>query len=193
MNRREKKHLLRKQKSVLRDLLSLKYRHSKSVALAILGEKKISIKPGMKIATFYPIKSEVNVNILVQKLKKKRCSFCMPSFKEDKMIFRQYTNKKNLVKSRFNILSPTINSPEIDPDIILIPLIAFDSVGNRIGYGKGNYDFAIANARLKGNNPYIVGIAFDIQETSYIQAEPNDIRMHAILTESRFCQFNNNI
>ncbi|MBY7648956.1 MAG: 5-formyltetrahydrofolate cyclo-ligase [Candidatus Liberibacter europaeus] len=189
MTPKEYKRLLRNKKIVLRNLLSPEYRHIRSVELSILGEKSIPLKQGMKIATFYPIKSEVNVTILVEKLKHKGCSFCLPSFKNEKMIFRQYTDPNNLVKTNFNILSPPLNYPEIDPDIILMPLIAFDSVGNRIGYGQGNYDSAIANARIKGKNPYLIGIAFDIQETSYIKTEPTDVRMHAILTESRFNQF----
>ncbi|WP_338064383.1 5-formyltetrahydrofolate cyclo-ligase [Candidatus Liberibacter solanacearum] len=175
---------------MIRNLLSTTYHHTRSVALATLGAKKIPLKNGMKIATFYPIQSEVNVKIFLEKIRNKGCSFCLPAIKGNKMIFRQYDDPKYLVKEKFGILSPPRHAQEINPDLILMPLVAFDSHGNRIGYGKGYYDHAIANARLEGENPYLVGIAFDVQETSYIKVESTDIRLHAILTESRFDQFN---
>ncbi|MBL0848942.1 MAG: 5-formyltetrahydrofolate cyclo-ligase [Candidatus Liberibacter ctenarytainae] len=193
MTPKEHKHLLRKKKIVLRNLLSPEYRLMKSTSLAIRGEKDIPFKMGMKIATFYPILSEVNVNLLVERIKKNGYVFCLPVIVNGKMVFRQYNHQEILVKAQFGTLSPPPSSPEIDPDLILMPLIAFDSNGNRIGYGKGHYDRAIADARLKRKDPYLVGIAFDIQETSNIKVEPTDIRLHAVLTENRFNQFNQSV
>ncbi|AKK20259.1 5-formyltetrahydrofolate cyclo-ligase [Candidatus Liberibacter africanus] len=189
MTLQEQKNLIRKEKKTMRDNLSYESRHEKSVALANIGAKEIPFKKGMKIAFFYPIHSEVNVNILIDKIKDREFSFCLPAITGNKMVFRQYENPKNLVKSSFGTLSPPSYYREINPDIILMPLLAFDSQGNRIGYGRGYYDRAIAGARLEGKNSYLVGVAFNIQETPCIRAESTDIRLHAILTESRFHQF----
>ncbi|AGH16905.1 5-formyltetrahydrofolate cyclo-ligase [Candidatus Liberibacter asiaticus] len=189
MTPREHKNLIRKKKMIARNLLSPAYRHMKSISLADLGAKKIPLKKKTKIATFYPMQSEVNVNILVDKIAHKECSFCLPAITGNTMIFRQYENPTDLVKSAVGTLSPPSYAKEMSPDLILMPLIAFDLKGNRIGYGRGYYDRAIADIRLEGKNPYLLGIAFDMQETSCIQAEATDIRLHAILTESRFSQF----
>ncbi|MEG8098749.1 5-formyltetrahydrofolate cyclo-ligase [Candidatus Liberibacter brunswickensis] len=189
MTLQEQKNMIRKEKKKIRDNLSPEERHKKSIALANIGIKAIKFKEDNQIAIFFPIQSEVNINMLVEKIKIKKCSFCLPEITDNKMVFRKYENPKKLVKSSFSILSPPSYTCEMSPDIILVPLVAFDSQGNRIGYGKGYYDRAIANERLKGKNPYLVGIAYDIQETSCIQVESTDIRLHAILTESRFKKF----
>lgn len=67
---------------------------------------------------------------------------------------------------------------------MLIPLSAFDKTGHRIGYGAGYYDRAITRLHEKGLNPRLIGIAFDCQEVPSVPAEPHDVRLDAILTES---------
>ncbi|MBA5723646.1 5-formyltetrahydrofolate cyclo-ligase [Candidatus Liberibacter sp.] len=193
MTPKEHKAAIRKRKLLLRNLLSPEQHHTKSAALAIRGEKSIPFKLGMKIATFYPIHSEANVRLLTHKIKEKGFLFCLPTIEKGILVFRQYNTEDMLVKTDFGILGPPPNSPMVDPELIFVPLIAFDSYGNRIGYGRGYYDTAMARARLQGKDPYLVGIAFDLQETSYIMADSTDIRLHAILTESRFKQFSKSI
>jgi 5-formyltetrahydrofolate cyclo-ligase len=65
-----------------------------------------------------------------------------------------------------------------------VPLSAFDRTGQRIGYGAGYYDRAIARLREKGLARQLIGIAFDCQEVPSVPAEPHDVPLDAILTES---------
>ena len=84
----------------------------------------------------------------------------------------------------FGTSGPGPDAAVLDPDIMLVPLSAFDSTGHRIGYGAGHYDRAITRLHQKGLNPRLIGIAFDCQEVPSVPAEPHDVRLDAILTES---------
>ena len=77
----------------------------------------------------------------------------------------------------------------LDPDILLVPLSAFDRAGHRIGYGAGHYDRAIDRLKAKGGTPKLIGIAFDCQEVASVPAESHDVALDAILTESGFRMF----
>ena len=81
----------------------------------------------------------------------------------------------------------------LDPDIMLVPLSAFDRMGHRIGYGAGYYDRAIDRLRAKGRAPKLIGIAFDCQEVASVPAEPHDVALDAMLTESGFRVFESGI
>ena len=73
-------------------------------------------------------------------------------------------------------------APEVEPDILLVPLLAFDRAGHRIGYGAGYYDMTIAPAA--GAKPVAaVGIAFAAQEVAAVPATPRDARLDLVLTE----------
>jgi 5-formyltetrahydrofolate cyclo-ligase len=77
----------------------------------------------------------------------------------------------------------------LDPDLMLVPLAAFDGRGHRIGYGAGYYDRAIARLDAKGLAPRLIGIAFDCQEVARVPDEPHDVVMREILTESGWRRF----
>jgi 5-formyltetrahydrofolate cyclo-ligase len=78
---------------------------------------------------------------------------------------------------------PAADVPEVLPDILLVPLAAFDRAGQRIGYGAGYYDMTIA--RLRARKPVIaIGVAFAIQEVPRVPADERDARLDLVLTES---------
>jgi 5-formyltetrahydrofolate cyclo-ligase len=67
--------------------------------------------------------------------------------------------------------------------LLLMPLSAFDARGNRLGYGAGHYDRAIARLRAKGKSPVLIGAAFSVQEAEALPAEDHDVALDMILTE----------
>ena len=77
----------------------------------------------------------------------------------------------------------------LDPDIMLVPLAAFDARGHRIGYGAGHYDRAIARLVEAGSPPRLVGIAFDCQQVPLVPDEWHDVIIPEILTESGLRRF----
>jgi 5-formyltetrahydrofolate cyclo-ligase len=89
----------------------------------------------------------------------------------------------------FGTIAPGPGAPEIDPDLVIVPLIGFDRQGSRIGHGRGFYDRAIWNLRARGVHPALLGIAFAAQEVAAIPAESHDIRMDWIVTEQETLDF----
>lgn len=82
----------------------------------------------------------------------------------------------------FGIAAPPASAAEFDPDLLLVPLAAFDRRGYRLGYGGGFYDAALARLRA-GGTVTAVGWAFAAQEVESVPAEPHDARLDWIVTE----------
>lgn len=82
----------------------------------------------------------------------------------------------------FSILEPLPDTEELIPDIVLVPLLAFDRLGNRLGYGAGYYDETLRNLR-KSKDIQAIGVAFGFQEVPLLPAESFDERLDMVVTE----------
>ena len=87
-----------------------------------------------------------------------------------------------LASGQWGIREPLPDALEVAPDILLVPLLAFDRRGNRIGYGAGYYDMTITALRAH-KSVTAIGIAFAAQEIAAIPATPRDARLDLVLTE----------
>lgn len=101
---------------------------------------------------------------------------------DDNLIAVDYCFDSVMKSNVFGIAEPVIcnESEQVEPDVVLVPGIAFDEAGNRIGYGLGYFD-----RFLKCSNAYKIGICFDMQIVPYIEAKPYDVKMDMIVTQSR--------
>jgi len=99
------------------------------------------------------------------------------------MVFRRYDDGAPLAAGGFGTLAPTPDMPVLDPDLMLVPLVAFDRTGGRLGNGRGFYDRALAAMQARGVTPKLVGIAFSVQEVRSIPVEPHDMPLDRIVTE----------
>ena len=97
--------------------------------------------------------------------------------------FRRWHVGDPLVRDAMGIASPRAEAEEVNPQLILVPLLAFDGQGNRLGYGGGFYDTTLSHIRQQEAAPLIVGVAHSFQEVSAIPTEPHDVGLDAILTE----------
>jgi 5-formyltetrahydrofolate cyclo-ligase len=79
---------------------------------------------------------------------------------------------------------PDENAAVLDPTIMLVPMAAFDHLGDRIGYGAGFYDRAISKLHERGLYPRLIGIAFDCQLVEDVPGEDHDVRLNELLSES---------
>ena len=86
------------------------------------------------------------------------------------------------------ILEPSPAAAELVPDIMLVPLAAFDAAGHRIGYGAGHYDYTLAHLR-KVKAITAVGTAFSLQEIKAVPALPHDVALDYVLTEKKVFDF----
>ncbi len=87
----------------------------------------------------------------------------------------------SLYEAGFGTLAPSELAPREEPDIIIMPLLGFDSRGTRLGYGGGYYDRTLAGL---GKKPLLVGLAFAAQELDEIPREPHDVPLDVIVTEA---------
>lgn len=187
---REKKARLRKESLALRDAISPELRIEKSLAIADHAGDEIEFEPGAVISGFFPIRSEMDVRPLMARLRARGARLSLPVVvSKETIVFRELVAGAELVDTGFGTAGPGPEAGEVDPVIMLVPLAAFDATGHRIGYGAGFYDRAIDQIRKKGLEPRLIGIAFDIQEVAHVPAEPHDVGLDAVLTESGLRHF----
>jgi len=97
-------------------------------------------------------------------------------------VFRAWSFGAPLGSGVWGIREPLPDAPEVLPDVLIVPLAAFDRTGQRIGYGAGYYDLTLF--RLRAAKPVIaVGLAFAAQEIARVPATPRDAGLDLVLTE----------
>ena len=151
-----------------------------------LAEKfplKLLERYGPTVAVYMPIGSEIDPRPLLRKLVEAGATLALPCVLDDgSMIYRHYTRGDPLEKRAFGLLEPFHEVPEVQPTLILTPLLAYDKTGNRLGYGKGHYDRAISRLRENGR-AFVCGLAFHGQEVDEIPAEAHDVPLDWVMTE----------
>jgi 5-formyltetrahydrofolate cyclo-ligase len=181
---------LRSERLAARDAISGEDRIEKALMMAETGGSLIDLLPGQEVSGFFPIRSEVDVRPLMQKLKERGAKLCMPVVVDKHtIVFRELLAGAPMVSTGFGTFGPGEDARPVDPDIMLVPLAAFDRAGHRIGYGAGFYDRAISRLHEKGLRPRLIGVAFDCQEVPEVPDEPHDVIIPEILTESGLRRF----
>ena len=174
---------LRVAAQALRDALPAHER--KAVAETIASRKfPLEIAHRTIVSGFMPLKSEINPLPLLQKLAEAGARLALPAIvgRGKPLIMRAWEFGALLDRGQWGIREPKPDAPEVEPDILLVPLLAFDRAGYRIGYGAGYYDMTIH--RLRALKPVTaVGIAFAAQEVPKIPTTPRDERLDLVLTE----------
>ena len=133
---------------------------------------------------FSPLKSEINPVPLMRKLADAGARLALPvvAGRGKPLIMRAWAFGEPLHAGVWGIREPRPEAPEVAPDILLVPLLAFDRSGHRIGYGAGYYDMTIT--RCARPKPVLaIGIAFAAQEIDAVPATPRDARLDLVLTE----------
>lgn len=179
------KATLRSERLAARNALSVEERIEKSLAIAEAGGSLIDLQPGEEVSGFFPIRSEVDVRPLMQQLRSRGANLAVPIVMDKQtIIFRELLPGAPVVSTGFGTFGPGEEARIVDPDVMLVPLAAFDRAGHRIGYGAGYYDRAISKLHAMGRQPRLIGVAFDCQEIDIVPAEDHDVALDAILTES---------
>jgi 5-formyltetrahydrofolate cyclo-ligase len=179
----ETKTTLRREAVARRDAMPADIRKAAADTIAARAFP-LAITPGTIVSGFMPLKSEINPLPLLRKLAQAGATLALPvvAGRGKPLIMRAWAWGEALGSGVWGIREPKPDAPEVEPDILLVPLLAFDRAGNRIGYGAGYYDITIA--RLRARKPVVaVGIAFAAQEVSAVPATPRDERLDLVLTE----------
>ena len=145
---------------------------------------------GKTVSGFSPMKSEINPLPLMRKLAEAGARLALPAIagRGKPLIMRAWSFGGPLASGQWGIREPTPDAPEVAPDILIVPLAAFDRNGHRIGYGAGYYDMTI-NALRARKAVTAVGIAFSAQEIPHVPATEHDERLDLVLTENETIDF----
>lgn len=159
-------------------------RATASAALSADGVEAIAGSVGGRVVSgFWPIRSEIDPRPLMMALEARGARLALPRIVGGQLEFRAYRTGDPLVSGGFGTFEPSDDKPPVAPDILLVPLSAFDATGGRTGYGKGYYDTAIA--ALQKVKPIItIGLAFAVQEVPDVPMEAHDQRLDAVMTEA---------
>lgn len=152
--------------------------------LADVFMQHIQLEANVVVASYCAFRAEMNPVVLNEALRARGHQIALPVVTGPRMplIFRLYEQGDRLLANPMSILEPACDAPEIAPDVLLIPLLAFDDRCNRLGYGGGYYDRTIAALRAK-KRVLAIGIAYACQQVAEVPVGPNDIRLDKIVTE----------
>jgi 5-formyltetrahydrofolate cyclo-ligase len=174
---------LRAEAIARRDAMPADVRQAAAEAIAA-RQFPLTTARGVTVSGFMPLKGEISPLPLLKKLSEAGALLALPKIegRGKPLIMRAWQFGAPLDRGQWGIREPKLDAPEIDPDIVLVPLLAFDRAGHRIGYGAGYYDMTIA--RLRSIKPVTaIGIAFAAQEIPTVPATPRDARLDLVLTE----------
>ena len=144
----------------------------------ILKRKKIS---GKIVGGYYPYNYEIDILQILEKFEKKKFIITLPKIKKNsQMNFYQWSINDPLAINKFGIPEP-ISKMVKHPDVLLVPLVAFDKNFNRIGYGGGFYDRYIKKIKKK-KQVLTIGFAYSFQKVKKIPTNKYDIRLDFIIT-----------
>jgi 5-formyltetrahydrofolate cyclo-ligase len=137
------------------------------------------VPPGAVVAGFWPMPGEIDIRPLLEALHTRGHILCLPETPKMglPLIFRKWKPGDELVPGRFGTHHPL--GEVMRPDFLLVPLLAFDAKGHRLGYGGGYYDRTLAELPMA----FRLGCAFAAQEVAKVPVESMDLRLHAVATE----------
>ena len=179
----DSKAALRRDAMARRDALPAETRSAAAEAIAS-RPFPLPIKPGTIVSGFMPLKSEINPLPLMRKLAEQGARLALPMIagRGKPLIMRAWEFGAPLDRGQWDIREPKPEAAAVEPDILLVPLLAFDRAGHRVGYGAGYYDLTIT--QLRARKPTMtVGLAFAAQEVPAVPATPRDARLDLVLTE----------
>ncbi len=172
-----------------RDALSDEQRAAAAAAIA-KRNLPFEIAPGMIVSGYSPIRSEIDPAPLMRKLAEQGVKLALPAVmaRGKSLAFRAWSPDDRLMMGPLGILEPSPAAAEVVPDIMLVPLAAFDPLGHRIGYGAGHYDYTLAHLR-KMKAITAIGIGFAAQQIKAVPALPHDVALDYVLTEKKVFDF----
>ena len=175
---------LRRQALERRRAVDAATRGALSALLALVGLEWARRWRPRIVAAFSSIRDEPDTGPLLAALQAHGFATALPaaSARSTPLVFRLWGAGEPLIRGPLGALEPTAAAAAVEPDLLFVPLAAFDRRGHRIGYGAGHYDRALRLLRGKGL-VRAVGVAYAVSEIDATPNEPHDERLDFILTE----------
>ncbi len=182
------------QKTAIRQQFRLRYQEQAKEQLAVdsasLRGKLIpspTWQTARSILMFYPLSDEPDIVPLMAEALTSGKTIALPRYDSSSGVYEAALIRnltEDLIPGRFGVREPAPNCPALplnQLDLTLVPGIAFDASGRRLGRGKGFYD-----RLLPGTTGMTLGLAFDWQESDALPVEPHDVELDAVLTPTRW-------
>ncbi len=157
--------------------------------LALLRRERPFSTPAV-VSGFWPIKEEIDIRPLLDDLFAQGCRLALPVVQGRglPLLFRAWRPGDPLEAGVFGTLQPSAEREVLEPDGLIVPLLACDEEGWRLGYGGGFYDRTLAGLRAR-KTVTAVGVGFDDQLVPGVPHGPSDQRLDWLLTDKRACAF----
>ena len=180
----EEKQLIRRQMLQKRAALNEAYQKRESEKGCETAYDFLKDKDYQTLAAYRPIRHELNILPLLQQLRGEGKTILLPRMdvSNRQLTFHEYRHDAELEKGPYDVHQPKADSPHHQPDIILLPLVACDAKGNRLGYGGGYYDRTLAKIEPR---PMLIGCGYDFQTLETLPLEPHDQGLDALITPSK--------
>ena len=139
-----------------------------------------------KVALYWPMNYELDTRPLIKLLLEKNINIFLPSILANQMKFFNWNLNETLIFNQLKFYHPKKNTIQKMPNIVIVPMLAFDKQGFRLGYGKGFYD------KFYENNKKIsyIGYGYDFQEVNKLPSKHYDLKFNAVITNSFIKNFN---
>jgi len=180
------KNILREKYKDLRDSLNTDLKKIYEQKL-LENFKKLDLENFHNFFIYNSFKSEADTSLIINFLINAKKNVFLPKIEENNMFFIKYSGENNLFKNKFGILEPDGEKTYEKPDICIIPLLAADLKGNRLGYGGGYYD-----RFLKGTDCLKAGLMFSFQITDKLFKQDFDVPLDILITEKNLIRIKQN-
>jgi 5-formyltetrahydrofolate cyclo-ligase len=141
--------------------------------LAAIFPMKLLERYGPVVSAYVPINEELDPMPLLERLARAGAETCLPRMTPDGISWRLWSPGEPLERRGFGLSEPPEDAPVATPTLVLTPLLAFDTLGNRLGYGRGHYDHALSVLRTKGR-AFACAVAYAAQQIDKVPSEPHD-------------------
>lgn len=191
------RHFMRKSMKQKRNQLSLTDRDKASEEACQLLLTSPYYQVSEHIAVYFAQQGEIDPDLMIKTAIAEGKHIYLPVLdpvNQQNLLFIRYEPNMRLVRNQFNILEPMITAHNIIApkklDLVIMPLVAFDDRGNRLGMGAGYYDRTFAYLKINPKQvPILLGFGYDFQHTEKIKAENWDVPLNAVVTEQRVYKF----
>ena len=148
-------------------------------------ERALCDRNAATVALYWPVRTEIDVRPLMRILESRNVPMALPAISETELAFRLWRPGDATRQGAFGIPEPLAAAERIRPEAIVVPALAFDRTGNRLGYGGGFYDRSLRILRAE-RAVFAVGAAYDEQEVAEVPAGADDEKLDAVATDRRY-------
>lgn len=184
------KRILRGAMLAWRGGLSEEERRAAAMGLVEMWRYEQPVETPAVVAGFWPMAEELDIRPLLMELANQGCQLALPvvAAKKQPLVFRAWRPGDPLEAGAFGTLQPTAKRAVVEPEVLIVPLLAVDEEGWRLGYGGGFYDRTIEALRAR-KRVTTIGVGFNEQIVPEVPHDLNDQRLDWLLTDKRACAF----